>query len=243
MTHATVAIVGGGIVGLATAWQLLRALSAAAACSVLEKEAEVGEHQTGHNSGVLHSGIYYKPGSLRAVNCRTGKRAMEEFCAAHGVPFDICGKVIVAVNEPELPLLERIYERGQQNGVRCELIGPERLKELEPHAAGVQGDPRARGGDRELSARSARSWRSWSCSAAAKCAARRACWRFGRTASRIALETTAGRFTADYLVTCCGPAQRPRGEADGQSAGGADRAVSRRVLRAEARAPSTSAAI
>jgi L-2-hydroxyglutarate oxidase len=86
MAEHHVAIIGGGIVGLATAWQLaeryphLRVL-------VLEKELEVGEHQTGHNSGVLHSGIYYKPGSLRAINCRTGKRAMEEFCAVHGVPF------------------------------------------------------------------------------------------------------------------------------------------------------------
>src|SRR3954464_10355971 len=137
MSHAHVAIVGGGIVGLATAWQLsqryphLRVL-------VLAKEAAVGEHQTGHNSGVLHSGIYYKPGSLRAVNCREGKRAMEEFCAAHGVPYDICGKVIVAVSDDELPRLANIFERGQQNGIRCELIDSPRLKELEPHAAGVK---------------------------------------------------------------------------------------------------------
>ena len=137
MNHFEVAIVGGGIVGLATAWQLteryphLRVL-------VLEKEAAVGEHQTGHNSGVLHSGIYYKPGTLRATNCRAGKLAMEEFCATQGVPYEICGKVIVAVNEAELLQLERIFQRGQQNGVRCEPIGPERLKELEPHAAGVR---------------------------------------------------------------------------------------------------------
>src|SRR6476660_8719133 len=121
MADCHVAIVGGGIVGLATAWQLtprypqLRVL-------VLEKEPAVGEHQTGHNSGVLHSGIYYKPGSLKAINCRTGKRAMEEFCAAHGVPYEVCGKGIVALNEVELPHLQRIFERGQQNGVRCEMI-------------------------------------------------------------------------------------------------------------------------
>src|SRR5436853_6131989 len=102
MTQAHVAIVGGGIVGLATAWQLterypqLRVL-------VLEKEAAVGEHQTGHNSGVLHSGIYYKPGSLRAINCREGKRAMEQFCASHGVPIEMCGKLIVVVNSDALP--------------------------------------------------------------------------------------------------------------------------------------------
>jgi L-2-hydroxyglutarate oxidase len=137
MQNFDIAIVGGGIVGLATSWQLGQRyphLSVA----VLEKEAEVGTHQTGHNSGVLHSGIYYKPGSLRALNCRSGKAAMEAFCKEHGVPYDICGKVIVAVNELEVPALDRILDRGQQNGVRCELIGPERLKELEPHTAGIK---------------------------------------------------------------------------------------------------------
>lgn len=131
-----VAIVGGGIVGLATAYRLgerrpaLRLL-------VLEKEAEPGLHQTGHNSGVLHSGIYYKPGSLKAVNCREGRRAMERFCEEHGIPFETCGKVIVATAEEEVPRLEAILERGRANGVRCERIGRERLRELEPHAAGI----------------------------------------------------------------------------------------------------------
>jgi L-2-hydroxyglutarate oxidase LhgO len=106
--------------------------------TVLEKELRVSRHQSSHNSGVLHSGIYYKPGTLRATNCRAGKLAMEAFCREHGVAFDICGKVIVAVDESELPQLDRILDRGQQNGVRCELIGPERLCELEPHAAGVR---------------------------------------------------------------------------------------------------------
>src|SRR5438132_9947224 len=135
MLRADVTIVGGGIVGLATAYQLtgrfpdLRVV-------LLEKEAELAAHQTGHNSGVLHSGIYYKPGSLRAVNCRAGKQAMEAFCAAEGIPFEVCGKVIVAVDEQELPALETIYQRGQANGVPCALIDSARLRELEPHAAG-----------------------------------------------------------------------------------------------------------
>lgn len=130
-------IVGGGIVGLATAWQLTQRHPGHRVI-VLEKEATVAAHQTGHNSGVLHSGIYYKPGSLRALNCRTGKLAMQQFCSEQGIPFEICGKVIVAVDASEVPLLENIFARGQENGVACELIDASRLKELEPHAAGVQ---------------------------------------------------------------------------------------------------------
>ncbi|MBA4188378.1 MAG: L-2-hydroxyglutarate oxidase [Planctomycetaceae bacterium] len=131
------AVVGGGIVGLATAYQF-SCRFAGRRIVVLEKEVRVAEHQTGHNSGVLHSGIYYKPGSLKAINCRAGKRAMEAFCAEEGIAHDICGKVIVAVNDTDLPALQRIYERGIANGIKCELIDKERLAELEPHAAGVK---------------------------------------------------------------------------------------------------------
>ncbi|WP_337177105.1 L-2-hydroxyglutarate oxidase [Paludisphaera sp.] len=137
LTATDVAVVGGGVVGLATAYQLTRTRPGTRVV-VLEKEPEVGRHQTGHNSGVLHSGIYYKPGSLKALNCRQGKRLMEEFCAAEEIPYEICGKVIVAIDESDLPALERIHERGQANGVACEVIGKERLAELEPHAAGVK---------------------------------------------------------------------------------------------------------
>jgi (S)-2-hydroxyglutarate dehydrogenase len=137
MISTDVAIIGGGIVGLATAYQLTRELPGRTVV-VLEKEAELALHQTGHNSGVLHSGIYYKPGSLKAINCRQGKRLMEEFCAAEGISFEICGKVIVALDDSELPAMERIYERGQANGVICEVIGRERLAELEPHSAGIK---------------------------------------------------------------------------------------------------------
>jgi L-2-hydroxyglutarate oxidase len=137
MTQLDVAVVGGGIVGLATAYQLTRQFPDRRVV-VLEKEAELAAHQTGRNSGVLHSGIYYKPGSLKALNCRAGKKAMEAFCAAEGVAHEICGKVIVAVTDAELPALQRIYERGQANGVTCSLIAKARLAELEPHAAGVK---------------------------------------------------------------------------------------------------------
>ncbi len=136
MNQTNVAIIGGGIVGLATAYRLLERLPSTKV-TILEKEASLAFHQTGRNSGVLHSGIYYKPGSLRATNCREGKKAMEEFCQREGVAYDICGKVIVAVTEDELPKMQDIFSRGQANGVHCELIGPERLHQLEPHAAGI----------------------------------------------------------------------------------------------------------
>jgi L-2-hydroxyglutarate oxidase len=131
------AVVGGGIVGLATAERFTRRFPGRRVV-ILEKEARVAEHQTGRNSGVLHSGIYYKPGSLRAVTCRAGKKAMEEFCDREGIAHEICGKVIVAVSDADLPALQRIYERGQANGVDCSLIGKHRLAELEPRAAGVR---------------------------------------------------------------------------------------------------------
>lgn len=137
MKRADIAVVGGGIVGLAVGYQFTRRYPDRRVI-LLEKEAELAAHQTGHNSGVLHSGIYYKPGSLKAVNCREGKKAMEAFCKEEGVEYDICGKVIVAVSEAELPALERIHKRGRANGVACEMIDQARLRELEPHAAGVR---------------------------------------------------------------------------------------------------------
>ncbi|WZO98268.1 L-2-hydroxyglutarate oxidase [Isosphaeraceae bacterium EP7] len=137
MISTDVAIIGGGIVGLATAYQLTRERPGTRVV-VLEKESGLARHQTGHNSGVLHSGIYYKPGSLKAVNCREGKALMEAFCAAEGISYDICGKVIVALGDSDLPALERIFERGKANGVVCEVVGKERLAELEPHSAGIK---------------------------------------------------------------------------------------------------------
>ncbi|MCA9089262.1 MAG: L-2-hydroxyglutarate oxidase [Planctomycetaceae bacterium] len=136
MLHCDVAIIGGGIVGLATAWRVTQRYPDLNVF-VFEKEDRVAAHQTGHNSGVLHSGIYYRPGTLRATNCRDGRAAMVQFCEEEGIAFDLCGKVIVAVNEAELPQLQHIYERGQQNGVRCEVIDQARLQELEPHTAGI----------------------------------------------------------------------------------------------------------
>ena len=129
-------VVGGGIVGLSTARALL-GRQPDARLLVLEKEGGWARHQTGHNSGVIHSGIYYKPGSFKARFCREGARALVEFCRERGIEYEICGKVIVATEPDEMPLLDNLYERGLKNGLEVEKIGPEDLKEIEPHASGL----------------------------------------------------------------------------------------------------------
>lgn len=133
-----IAIIGGGIVGLATAMELL-ARYPALKLVVLEKEHELAQHQTGHNSGVIHSGIYYAPGSLKAKACVAGKARLLRFCDEHGVSYELCGKVIVATHEEELPRLEQLYQRGLANDVPgLEMIGLERLREIEPYAVGIK---------------------------------------------------------------------------------------------------------
>lgn len=201
MRRQRIVIVGGGIVGLATAWRLSDRDDVEVV--VLEKEDAVAQHQTGRNSGVLHSGIYYKPGSLKATNCRAGKLEMESFCEAEGIAYERCGKVIVAVDERELPALERIHERGIANGVACERIGPDRLREIEPHVAGIAAIHvpeagivdyrgvcdrlaailRERGHEVRLGAR---------------------VLRVRSGGSRRVVETTAGELDADLVVNCGG---------------------------------------
>lgn len=130
-------IIGGGIVGLATAWRLNQALPDARV-TVLEKEDAVARHQTGNNSGVLHCGLYYKPGSLRARLAVSGIRQMVAFCREHAVPHEVCGKLVVAVTQEELSRLKALHERGLQNGLEgLALLGREQMREIEPHAAGV----------------------------------------------------------------------------------------------------------
>lgn len=132
-----VTIVGGGIVGLATALALLRKFPGIS-LSLLEKEKTVAAHQTGHNSGVIHSGLYYKPGSFKAKLCVAGAREMVDFCRENNIPHKITGKIVVATEESELPRLEELYRRGTANGIPAiEKIGPERLKEIEPYSAGI----------------------------------------------------------------------------------------------------------
>lgn len=131
-------IAGAGIVGLSTAFKLSLKYPDAKIL-VMEKEDSVAAHQTGHNSGVIHSGIYYKPGSYRAKNCVDGRHQLVEFCEKNEVAYEMCGKVIVAFEESEIPRLEKIYQRGIQNGIEgVKMLSAKDLQEIEPYAAGVQ---------------------------------------------------------------------------------------------------------
>jgi L-2-hydroxyglutarate oxidase len=132
-----IAVIGGGIVGLAVALEMVRRFPSLRVV-VLEKETTVARHQTGHNSGVIHSGVYYKPGSLKAKNCVAGAAAMVGFCQEHQIPYEICGKVIVATNQSELAGLTELLNRGNANGVPgLTMIAAERLREMEPHCSGI----------------------------------------------------------------------------------------------------------
>lgn len=134
-----VIVIGGGIVGLATALQL-KAQNRNLKVTLLEKETEIARHQTGNNSGVIHSGIYYKPGSLKATNCIHGYNLLIDFCRKNEVPIDLCGKIIVATNEKELPLLQNLFIRGEQNGLtNLKMLSGSELREYEPHVAGIAG--------------------------------------------------------------------------------------------------------
>lgn len=171
---------------------------------LLEKEADIAQHQSGHNSGVLHSGIYYAPGSLKATACVAGKERLIAYCEDHGITYDLCGKVIVATDEEELPRLDALYQRGLANGVPgLELIGPERLRELEPHCVGIKAlySPRtgivdfrqvARAYARDVEARGGEIRVNHEVTAIAE---RR---------GRYALTTPVGEFEAGAVVSCAG---------------------------------------
>ncbi len=134
-----VAIIGGGIVGLATALKILRK-NPSLKVLVVEKEDQLAKHQTGNNSGVIHSGLYYRPGSLKARNCIDGYHQLITFCREQDIPFELCGKIVVATEDRELPLLKNLYERGQQNGLTgLQMLGPDGLRDYEPHVKGVAG--------------------------------------------------------------------------------------------------------
>jgi (S)-2-hydroxyglutarate dehydrogenase len=132
-------IIGGGIVGLSTAYQLKKQKPELEVV-ILEKEPKIALHQTGHNSGVIHSGIYYKPGSLKASNCKKGYDQLIHFCNENGIKYDFCGKIIVATEKEELPILSNIFDRGVANGLAgIKKINAEEIKEIEPHCVGIGG--------------------------------------------------------------------------------------------------------
>jgi L-2-hydroxyglutarate oxidase len=198
-----VMVVGGGIVGLATAWRLLEARPGLRLL-VLEKEPRLGAHQTGNNSGVLHSGLYYRPGSEKARLCGSGLRQLVDFCREHGIRHERCGKVVVATSADELPRLEALWQRGNANGLQgLRKLSPEQIREIEPHAAGLAaihvpqegivdypavartlGDLiRSRGGDVRLATR---------------------CLRMTPDAGGWTVETTTGDVQGCFVVTCGG---------------------------------------
>ena len=199
---AKVCIIGGGIVGLATAHQLLERHPGTKVL-VLEKESAPGQHQTGHNSGVLHCGLYYKPGSARARMAVTGVRRMVAFCQEHGVPYDLCGKTVIATEQEEIPRLHALFERGTANGVEgLKLLGPEEVREYEPHAAGIAGIRVPQEGITDYSqvcVEMVKEIREWGgeiqFSSEAKRMERRDRW---------TIHTPSGDYEADFLITCAG---------------------------------------
>lgn len=197
-----VLIIGGGIVGLATAYQLtLR--HPAKRIIVVEKEPELAQHQTGHNSGVVHSGVYYTPGSLKASLCRRGKAALEEFCRRESIPFERCGKVIVAVDDSEIARLEALFARARANGAACTLIDASELREREPHVRGVKAIhvPETAITDfRAVSLRIA----ELITAAGGQIVTRAAVTRLRHEDASIVVETTAGAYAASFAVNCGG---------------------------------------
>ncbi len=202
-SHHEVIIVGGGIVGLSVALEITQRFPRLRTL-VLEKEDRVARHQSGHNSGVIHSGVYYKPGSLKAKLCVAGAAAMIEFCREHGVPHSICGKVIVATSQEELQSLEELRRRGEANGVAgVRIIGSVELRDLEPNASGLQALVVPSTGVTDYIA---------VCNKYAELIAERGgsiltsaeVLSIKRGASEIVVETRRGAFSTTHLINCAG---------------------------------------
>ena len=198
-----IVIIGGGILGLSTAMQLLER-SPQWRVAVVEKEEELATHQTGHNSGVMHSGIYYRPGSHKAQFCVAGLNNMVKFCEENEIEFQQCGKVIVALHESELGRLQDLYERGTANGVRdLEIVGPERLKEIEPHTAGVRALWAPHTGIVDFT-KVAAAFANKFHQAGGDIFTGAAVKKITRSTGSVALETTKGILQAKYLINCAG---------------------------------------
>ena len=196
------AIIGGGIVGLATAVALVRK-DPTVRVVVLEKEDDFARHQTGRNSGVIHSGIYYKPGSFKARFARAGSHSMVEFCREHGIPHEVCGKVIVATQESEWPLLEKLLQRGLDNQLPVTRLSPEQVREIEPHVhclAGLRVPTTGIVDYRQVCAKYAELVRQQGSTlmTGTKVTAIR------EVNGAHHIETTKGEFTARFLINCAG---------------------------------------
>jgi L-2-hydroxyglutarate oxidase len=195
-----VVIIGGGIVGLGTAM----ALAPRASVTVIEAESELARHQTGHNSGVIHSGLYYKPGSAKALNCAVGRELMFRFCAENGIAHERCGKIVVATSEAELPALAELERRGQANGlIGIERVTREEMRAIEPHVAGLAG--------LRVPETGIVNYKAVAAAYARKVAEAGGLVRTGtkflgckREPDRLVIETTAGDLRAKLLVNCGG---------------------------------------
>lgn len=198
-----IAVIGGGIVGLSVAMQAceqapgLRVL-------ILEKENAVAQHQTGHNSGVIHSGVYYKPGSLKARLCVEGAREMVEFCQRHGIAHEVCGKIIVAIDYEESVRLDDLLKRGQANGLTgLELLTAEAMREIEPHVAGIRALKVPSTGITNYG-QVARKYAEIAASGGAELKTSAGVVGFRNSGSETVVQTRAGDFTARYVVNCAG---------------------------------------
>jgi (S)-2-hydroxyglutarate dehydrogenase len=198
-----IVVIGGGIVGLSTAMHATRALPQLRLLLV-EKEDSVARHQSGHNSGVIHSGIYYKPGSLKAKFCVEGAAAMVEFCRTHNLPHEVCGKVIVATSEAEIPRLKVLWERGQANGLAgLRMLQKEQLREIEPHCSGVLGVLVPSTGITDYAAVS-RQYAEIVAAQGGTVSTGTEVRRVVRRGTKMMVETTRGVFAAKYVINCAG---------------------------------------
>ena len=198
-----VVIIGGGVVGLGVALEITRRFPHLRLL-LLEKEDRVARHQSGHNSGVIHSGVYYKPGSLKARLCVTGAAAMVEFCREHGIAHNVCGKVIVATEADEFPRLEELRQRGEANGLTgLRMIGPEELREIEPHATGLRALVVPSTGITDY-ARVCEKYAELISAAGGTVLLSAAATGIRRMPNEIVVETSRGVFSAAALINCAG---------------------------------------
>jgi (S)-2-hydroxyglutarate dehydrogenase len=196
-------IIGAGIVGLATALEITLRFPEMSLV-IVEKEDRVAAHQTGHNSGVIHSGLYYKTGSLKARNCVAGAASMKRFCRQHGIPFEECGKLVVATSPDEVPRLEQLHQRGVANGVPAlRMLNREQFREIEPHCDGVSGLQVPTTGIVDYTA-VAQKYAELIENAGGEIVLRAKVLGLRQDGSFNVVETSAGNFQARYVINCAG---------------------------------------